>query len=144
MASPVIPVVAVHQSWLSKFGSFLGKALHFITGTGVAVEKIVVPLAETLFPQLAPAIAAGDGIFTSIVKEALAAESTMAAAGTATGTGAQKLATVVGSIGPMLDTWIANNLPGAKTVSAINKAGLVNAVVAIINDVSPAPTAPPA
>jgi hypothetical protein len=131
------------QSWLSRVGSIFGKVLRAITGAGVQIEKAAVPVAEALLPQFAPFIAAADGIFGNIVKECVAAEAVQAAAGTATGTGPQKLAAVLANIGPMLDTWVSSNFPGSSAISSATKAGLVNAVVAVINELEPPATVAP-
>ena len=136
---PVTP--PVKQSWLSKVGHWFGKVLKIIATDAQPIEKIALPVAEALLPAFAPEIAMADALFTKIVNEAVAAESVMASAGTATGTGPQKLAQVLGNIGPVLDAWTAANFPGSKQISDASKAGLVNAVVAILNDISPAPPA---
>src|SRR5690348_16711932 len=104
--APPVP----HQSWLSKVGSFIGKIL----GIAGKVEPTAAAVAEAILPQFAPAIALADDIFNKVVKEALVAEAAMAAAGTQTGTGAQKLEAVLANVGPVLDTWVANNFPGQK------------------------------
>lgn len=131
--TPPVP----HQSWLSKVGSFLGKVLGIVQ----KAEPSAVAVAEALLPQFAPAIALADDIFNRVVKEALVAEAAMAAAGTQTGSGAQKLEAVLANIGPVLDGWVANNFPGQKQVSTVAKSGLVNAVVAILNELAPPPAA---
>lgn len=124
-------------SFLSKVGSFFSKVIHVIATDVAPAEKIAVPVAEALLPQFIPLITVADGIFSNIVKEAVSAETVQAVAGTATGSGPQKLATVLASTGPLLDEWVAANFPGAKAVSDAQKAGLINAVVAILNEISP-------
>lgn len=124
-------------SWLSKVGGFIGKIL----GIAQKAEPSAVAVAAALLPQFAPEIALADDIFNKIVKEALAAEAAMAAAGTQNGTGPQKLAAVLSNIGPVLDGWVAANFPGNKQVSDVAKSGLVNAVVAILNELAPPPPA---
>jgi hypothetical protein len=136
MATPAPPVVK--QSWLSKVGSFLGKILGIVQ----KAEPSAAAVASALLPQFAPEIALGDDIFNKVVKEALVAEASMAAAGTATGTGAQKLEAVLANIGPVLDGWVAANFPGQKQVSTVAKSGLINAVVAILNELEPPPATP--
>lgn len=128
---------APKQSFLSKIGSFFSKIIHVIATDAAPIEKIAVPVAETLLPEFIPLIQTADGIFSNIVKEAVAAETVQAVAGTATGSGPQKLATVLASVGPLLDNWVAANFPGAAAISEAQKAGLVNAVVAILNEISP-------
>lgn len=131
MASP-----APKQSWLSKVGGFIAKVL----GVAQKAEPTAVTLAEALLPQFAPEIALANDLFNKIVKQAIVAETTLAAAGQATGSGAQKLAQVIAAIGPDLDQWVANNFPGQKQVSETVKAGLVNAVVALLNELAPPAT----
>lgn len=128
---------APKQSFLSKIGSFFSKVIHVIATDAAPIEKIAVPVAEALLPEFVPLIQTADGIFSNIVKEAVAAETVQAVAGTATGSGPQKLATVLAAVGPLLDQWVAANFPGAKAISDAQKAGLVNAVVAILNEISP-------
>lgn len=133
MASPTVPVVAPKESWLSKVGHFMGKIL----GIAQKAEPSAVNIAEALLPQFAPEIALADDIFNKIVKWALVAETSASAAGSATGTGPQKLEAVLQQVGPMLDAWVAANFPGQKQVSAVAKSGLINAVVAILNELQP-------
>ena len=135
------PTPAPKESWLSKVGNFFGKIL----GIAQKAEPSAVAVAEALLPQFAPEIALANDIFNKVVKYCLVAETTAAAAGQATGTGAQKLAAVLNDVGPMLDAWVSSNFPGQKQVSAVAKSGLINAVVAILNELQPpAPTTPTA
>ena len=135
--TPAVPAVP-KVSWLSKVGAFIGKILGIVQ----KVEPSAAAVASALLPQFAPEIALAGDIFNKVVKEALIAEAGMAAAGTATGTGAQKLEAVLANIGPVLDGWVAANFAGQKQVSIVAKSGLINAVVAILNELEPpAPTA---
>ena len=124
-------------TWLSKVGAVVGKVLKAIATVAKPVDDIATPVLEALFPQFAAPIAAQDALVTKIATEAVAVESAAAAAGTQTGTGAQKLEAVLNASGPAIDAWVAANFPGAKAVSAASKAGLVNAVVAILNEIDP-------
>lgn len=135
MASTPIP--APHQSWLSKVGAFFGKVL----GIAQKAEPTAVVLAEALLPQFAPEIALANDLFNKIVKQAIVAETTMAAVGQATGSGAQKLEQVLAAIGPDIDQWVANNFPGNKVLSTVSKTGIVNAIVAALNELAPPPVA---
>jgi hypothetical protein len=128
MATTSTPVP--HTSWLSKIGHVLAELI----GVAQKVEPTIVNFTEALLPQFAPFIASADTIFQNIVKEIVAAETAAAAAGQV-GTGPQKLSAVLSNVGPMLDNWIASNFPGAKKLEDATKAGLVNAVVALLNDV---------
>jgi hypothetical protein len=137
------PPVPPKQSWLSKVGHFIAKVAKIIITDVAPAEKIAVPVAEALLPEFIPLIATADGIFSNIVKEVVNAETLQAVAGTATGTGPQKLAQVLAASGPLLDQWVAANFPGTKQVSDAQKAGLINAIVAILNEISPVITLPP-
>lgn len=124
------------MSWLKSVGSFIGKVL----GIAQKAEPTAAALASALLPQFAPEIAAADDLYNRIVKQILIAESAMQAAGDAK-TGPEKLQAVLSEVGPMLDQWVANNFPGQKQVSAVAKSGLINAIVAILNELQPPPAA---
>jgi hypothetical protein len=138
------PTPAPKQSWLSKVGQFFSKVIKVVVTDAAPAEKIAVPVAEALLPEFAPLINTADGIFSGIVKECVNAETLQAVAGTATGSGPQKLAQVLAATGPLLDTWVSQNFPGAAQVSQAQKAGLINAVVAILNEISPTAVVPTA
>ena len=129
-------------TWLSKVGAVVGKILKAVATVAKPVADIAAPVLEALFPQFAAPIAAADGLVTKIATEAVAVESAAAAAGTQTGTGAQKLEAVLEATGPAINAWVAANFPGAKAVSTASQAGLVNAVVAILNEIDPAAALP--
>ena len=142
MSTAPAPVVAApHVSWLKKVGQFFGKVIKAIATDAAPIEKIAVPVAETLLPAFAPLIQTADGIFSRIVSEAVTAETVISGVGT--GTGAQKLEQVLTSIGPVIDGWVSANFPGAKQVSTVQKSGLINAVVAILNEIDPSAMASP-
>lgn len=142
--APAVPGTAPHVSWLKKVGHVIGKILGIIAKDAKPIADTAAQVATALFPQFAPEIAFADGLVTKIAQQAVVAEGLAAAAGTATGTGLQKLDVVLGNVGPSIDAWIANAFPGAATLSRASKAGLVNAVVAIINEIegTPAATSP--
>jgi hypothetical protein len=124
------------MSFLKKVGQIIATVL----GIAQKAEPTVVKFTEALLPQFVPFIASADTIFQNIVKEIVSAETAAAAAGQA-GTGAQKLEAVLANVGPMLDNWVASNFPGAAKLADATKAGLVNAAVALLNDIKP-PAAP--
>ena len=124
----------VKASFLSRVGSFIGKIIKVVATDVAKPVDIASKVAETMFPQFSAEIAFADNLVSNIAKEAIAVEGVAAAAGTATGTGAQKLETVVASVGPAINQWVAAAFPGAKAVSNASQAGLVNAVVAILNE----------
>ena len=133
MSTAALPVPA-KQSFLSRVGHTIGSILKVLAGGVAGPVDMASKVAIAMFPQFTPEIQFADNLVSKIAKEAIAVEGVAAAAGTATGTGAQKLETVVASVGPAIDTWVANAFPGAKAVSAASKAGLVNAVVSILNE----------
>ena len=136
---PVTPAPKI--SWLKKVGQVFAKIIHVIATDAAPIEKIAVPVAEALMPQFIPLINVADGIFSNIVKEAVAVE-TVSTAASAAQTGQQKLEAVLVNIGPVLDQWVSANFPGSAQVSAVQKAGLVNAVVAILNEIEGTPALP--
>ena len=106
-----------------------GKILKAVAGEAAPIADDAAKVATALFPQFAPKISAADNLVTKIAAKAVAVEGTAAATGTQTGTGAQKLESVLLNVGPAINQWVAANFPGAKAVSAAAKAGLVNGVV---------------
>jgi len=131
-------------SWLSKVGHFIGKVLGFVATEAKPIADTATQLISTLYPELALAAQAGDALVSKIALQAAAVEAVAAKAGTATGTGAQKFEQVLQEMGPAIDQWVANAFPGAAQVSAANKAGLVQAVVSIVNDITPTAATPSA
>lgn len=127
------PIVTPHISWLKRVGQVIGKVLGIIGHQAAPIAHIAAGVAGALLPQFSPEITFADGLVTKIAKQALVTEALAAAAATAT-SGPDKLGAVVDNIGPELDAWVASAFPGAAQVSAVAKAGLVNAVVAILNE----------
>jgi len=127
-------------SWLKHVGQFLGKVLGIVAKDAKPIADTAATVTEALYPQFAPEISAADNLVTNIAKEALDAEVAAAAAGSQN-SGPAKLNAVLANVGPAVDDWVAAKFPGAKQVSAASKAGLVNAVVAIMNEVEGAPIA---
>jgi hypothetical protein len=140
--APATPVAKV--SWLKKVGSVIGKILGIVAKDAKPVADTITQVVSVLYPGLASLAQAGDGLVSKIALEATAVEGVAAAAGTATGTGAQKLEAVLASptVTTAINDWVASAFPGAASLTAATKAGLVNAVVAIINEIDPA-AAPP-
>jgi hypothetical protein len=131
------PAAAVKKaSWLSHVGDFLGKVLKVIAGKAAPTADIASKVAAIMFPQFATEIAAADNLVDNIAKEALAAEA-MEAAGAAAQGGPAKLNAVLANTGAAIDQWVASRFPGSATVSSASKAGLVNAVVKIVNELQP-------
>jgi hypothetical protein len=136
MATPVVPATPAKVSWFKKLGQFLGKVLKAVVKDGAVVEETVSPVLSTLFPQWAPLIASADGLATKILQQAAVVETNATAIGAAT-TGAAKLQAVLDAIGPDIDEWTAAALPGSAKLSTVAKSGLVNAFVAVWNEIDP-------
>lgn len=130
----------VKESWLKRVGHVVGRILGIVAKDAAPVADVAAKVAEALLPQFSGQIQVADNLITNIAKEAIAAEGLAAVSATAVG-GPAKLTAVVANIGPALDQWVAANFPGAAAVGSAEKAGLVNAVVAIINKIEAAPTA---
>ncbi len=131
-------------SWLKKFGSAVWNAAKEIGGflgssKVQTVEQQVANLAEILLPTDAPLIQGFQIIIGKIFKQAVVTETQFANISNA---GAQKFSAVIGLIGPELDQWVANNFAGTAKIQDATKAGLVNAIVALQNDLT-APVTPP-
>jgi hypothetical protein len=149
--STAAPAQPAKVSFLKRIGQIAGKILSFLANDAKPIADQAAAVAEVLIPQFAPEIAFADNLITRIAKQAVVTESLAAQAGAAVGTGANKLSAVLLDIGPEIDTWVQNAFPGAVEVSIAAKSGLVNAVVAILNELYPAtasstgaPAAPPA
>ena len=140
------PATPTKTSWLKSFGHIIATAgkdiVHFLGSSKVqAAEQQAAAVAELLLPADAPIIQEFQGIVGKIFRQAVVTETALS---NVAGAGSQKLAAVVGEIGPELDQWVANNFPGSATVSADVKNGLVNAIVALQNDLNAPPATPPA
>ncbi len=128
------PVATVPKvSFLKRFGQIIGKILSVVSKDAAPAADQAAKVAEVLLPQFSPEIMAADNLIDKIAKQCLVTEAVAAAAATPVA-GQSKLDTVLAEIGPDIDLWVANRFPGATTVSAASKAGLVNAVVAITNE----------
>lgn len=128
------------MSFLKHVGQVIGRILGIVAKDAKPIADLAAPVAAALFPQFAPEIAAADALVTKIAQQAVAAEA-LAAAGAAASGGPEKLRAVLENIGPSIDNWVASCFPGAKQVSDVAKSGLVNAVVAILNELQAPPAA---
>jgi hypothetical protein len=136
MATPtvVLPGLLPHESWIHKFGHMIGKVLGLIAHGAAPVADEAAKVAEIFLPQFAGEIQFADNLVSRIAKFALVQEGISAAAGVA-GNGPAKLDAVVAQIGTEIDSWVTNNFPGAVKVADLEKKGLVNAVVALVNKI---------
>lgn len=124
----------VKVSFLKHFGQVVGKILGIVAKDAAPIADKAAVVAEILLPQFSTEIAVADNLIDNIAKQALVTESISAAAATAT-SGTDKLNTVVAGLSSEIDAWVASRFPGATTVSTLAKAGLVNAVVAVVNEI---------
>ena len=131
-------------SWLSKVGAFIGKILGVIAKDAKPVAATAAQIVAIVAPQFSALATVGENLVDNIANEVIAVEGVAAATKAQTGTGAQKLETALQNIGPAINAWVAAKFPGATAISKDAKAGLVNSVVAILNEVDPAAVPPAA
>jgi len=144
-ATPAIPSAAPATpkvSWIHHIGNVLGHILGVVAKDGATVVKFAVPLAEVLLPQFTPEIIAAGGIASRILKQIAVTQGAAAAIATAN-TGPEKMDAVLLATQAEFDGWIQSMFPGAKEISKINKAGFVQAVYNIANEIE-APKSPAA
>lgn len=127
-------------SGLKVFGMDVEKAFAWAaTPTGKAVISTGETVLETALPITVPIVA----LFNAWWNKAATVEGLAAAAGKATGTGAQKAVIVDQAIAPDVIQFVQQAGVSARTTGQIAEAN--NAVVAFINAMTqPAPPAPPA
>ena len=128
--TPAVP----HVSWLKKFGHAVGVALGFIAKEAVPVSQAIGAVVGILDPAAQPLILAAENIVSKIAAQAAITEAAFTAVGQATN-GPAKLQAVVDAITPEVNQWVLNSFPGASKASTLTKQGLVNAVVALLNEV---------
>jgi hypothetical protein len=154
MSTPAAPVTAApvaaapKVSWLKKFGHDIGVALGFVAKEAQPIAAAAGTVATALMPQFAPEISTAENLVSKIALQATTTEAAFSAVGQGSN-GPAKLQAVLSSVGPEIQTWVQNSFPGAAKVSEASQAGLVNAVVAILNDVDgnlaltvPSPSSP--
>ncbi len=134
--APVVPAAPVKESWLKRVGHDVGVALGFVAKEAVPIAQAAGSVVATLLPQFAPEINMAENLVSKIASQATVTEGAFAAVGQASN-GAAKLQAVLSSVGPEIDAWVTSSFPGATALSATAKAGLVNAVVGILNDIKP-------
>lgn len=135
MGTPASAVAAKPKvSFLKHFGQVVARILDAIVKDAAPVADQAAKVAEVLLPQFSGEIATSDNLIDNIAKQALITESVSAAA-TNPLPGQTKLDAVLTNIGPEIDAWVSSRFPGATALSNAAKAGLVNAVVAIANEV---------
>lgn len=138
-STPVTTAPPAKVSWLKKFGQDVLKIITIGFVDAKPVVELGAQVIEGLDPALAPAIAAGEGIYEKIAAYALTVEATFAAAGQASN-GPAKLNAVLAGVGTDIDAWVSANFPGSATIIKAetylqSKAGLVNQVVSFLNSI---------
>jgi hypothetical protein len=123
-------------SWLKKFGQDVVKVVEFIAGKAQPIAAAAGAVVSAIDPVLAPEISVAESLVTKIANQATVTEAAFAAVGQGSN-GAAKLQAVLESVGPEIDSWVASAFPGAAALSKTAQAGLVNAVVGILNDIDP-------
>jgi hypothetical protein len=123
-------------SWLKKFGQDVAKAVEWIATKAQPIAQAAGTFVSGIEPQFAPEITVAENIISKIANQATVTEGAFTAVGQGSN-GPAKLEAVVGAIGGEIDAWVANAFPGANAVSKAGKAGLVNSVVAILNEIDP-------
>lgn len=137
-AAPAV-TAAPKVSWLKKIGQFLGKVIGVIAKDGKPVVDDAAKVATILLPQFAGEIDYADNLADNIMQEIVTAEAAEQA-GIGVQGGPAKLAAVAAASGPAIENWIQSKFPGADTLAADVKNGLINAFVAVFNDLKVPPT----
>lgn len=120
------------KSWLTKVGEDFKKGLDFVLPWAATAGEVAVQ-------QFAPALGP---LFNQTVTAVATAEQNAAALGKQNGTGAQKLASVVGIAGGLIKQGLEDAGKASDDAAVQN---YVNSVVTILNAApAPAPTTPPA
>ena len=132
------PAVPAKVSFLKKIGQVIGKILGIVAKDAATIASEAAEVASVLLPQFAPEITVADNLVTNIAKQCVITEALAATAATPV-PGQTKLETVLANVGPSIDNWVASSFPGATAISTASKAGLVNSVVAIANEVESQP-----
>lgn len=130
------PVPAPKVSWIKKVGRAIAKILGIIGKDAAPIADDAAKVAEALLPQFGPEIAAMDALVTKVSQQIIVTEA-IGQSVAAAPTGADKLGAVVSGIAPEIDAWVAAAFPGAKQVSEAAKAGLVQAIYNIVDEVDP-------
>jgi hypothetical protein len=141
---PVVTAAATPPakvSLLKHIGNVLGKIAKVLVKDIAPAEPAMAKALEAFLPQFAPAIAVGDGLFTRITQQILVTEASAAAVASPP-SGESQLQAVTSSVGSELDAWMKNMFPGAKTISAAKKSGLVQAIFDAVNEQAPSAAVP--
>src|ERR1041385_1924405 len=107
MGTPTVPVAAAPPakvSLLKHIGSVLGKIAKVFVKDVAPAEPAIAKALEALLPQFAPAIAAGDGLFTKIAKQMLVTQTAEQLVASPP-SGESKLQAVTDAVSQELDAW---------------------------------------
>jgi len=133
-SAPAAPIAKV--SWLKKFGQEVVKVVTWIAGKAVPVAQAAGAVVSAIEPALAPEIAVAENLITKIANQAAVTEAAFAATNLAS-SGAAKLQAVLNAVGPEINAWVQAAFPGSAALSTGAQSGLINAVVAILNEIDP-------
>ena len=126
---------------IKSFMQWIGGAEKVVYADIIKYAPPVARLAELIFPQFAPQIAAGTSVAldaTTLIQNAvLMVEQKYAASGVATGTGPQKSAEVLTLVGQAVTSLLSSAGVTGATPAYIQ--GLITAIVGVLN-VTAAPT----
>jgi hypothetical protein len=109
----------------------IGKGFAKVFDVTVEAAQVAEPIVDVLLPGFAT-------VFNGVVAEAAQVEALASAAGKQNGTGAQKLALVVGAVTPSILSYA--KAQGLTTPTAEQITAFVNAAVAALNALPAAPT----
>jgi len=136
MSSTTVAPAAPKVSWLKKFGQDVVKVVSWIAGKAQPIAAAAGAVVSALEPALAPEIAVAENLISKIANQAAITEAAFASVAQGS-SGPAKLQAVLAAVGPEIQSWVSNAFPGAAALSQAAQAGLVNAVVAILNEIDP-------
>lgn len=133
-SAPAAPVAKV--SWLKKFGQDVVKVVTWVAGKAVPIAQAAGAVVSAIDPALAPEVTVAENLVTKIANQAQVTEAAFAAANLAS-SGPAKLQAVLNAVGPEINAWTQSAFPGSAALSTASQSGLINAVVAIMNEIDP-------
>ena len=137
-AQPTEKQIMSFKSILSTIGSDAKKVFAFL---GSSKGQQIIAAGEGVLVTVDPGLAGLAGLFNTYAAEALKIEAIATAAGSQSGTGAQKLAAVVAAVTPTALAYAQSAGLAAPTAAEIQNQ--VTAAVAFVNAINAQPAAPP-
>jgi len=136
MSTPVVvpAPTAPKVSWLKKFGQDIEKVVGIVAKDSLPVAEAAGTAIEIVDPALTPLVTVGESLVSKIAQQAQITEAVFAAVGQASN-GPAKLQAVLNAVQPEVQAWITAAFPGAGTLTQVQIAPLVNAVVALLNSI---------